>query len=65
MTLFDLVAAAMGRPREDKFKKYAHWGDPPKILRDAEKFVLDAPFPHQRIVEVVQAVFGGSSGNDL
>lgn len=65
VSYIDLVAAAMGRPREDKFKKYTRWGDPQRILRDAAKQIIDAPFPRQRIREAVQAVFGGSSGNDL
>ncbi len=53
----ELVAAAMGRAREDKFKRYIHWGDLEQILTDAGATIAAAPFPRERIVAVLQSVF--------
>jgi Fe-S oxidoreductase len=54
-----LVAEALGIRREDKFKKYSLWGNPERILRDAEAHIAQSPFAKQRIIEVLQAAFGG------
>jgi Fe-S oxidoreductase len=53
----DLVAAALGRPREDKFQRYMRWGDPERILQDAADNIAGAPFPRKRIVEVLRSIF--------
>lgn len=53
----NLVAAAMGIRREDKFKKYALWKDLEKILKHAETHIATSPFKKKRIIEVLQEVF--------
>ncbi len=53
----NLVAEAMGIRREDKFKKYTHWGDLERILRDADDHIAKSPYGSERILEVLQAVF--------
>ncbi len=55
----NLVAEAMGIRREDKFKKYTHWGDLERILRDANDHIAESPYDSERILEVLQAVFMG------
>lgn len=57
VSYIDLVAAAMGRPREDKFKQYTRWGALKKILQDAEAQIAASPFARERIVEVLRSVF--------
>ncbi len=59
VSYIDLVAAAMGRTREDKFKQYTRWGDLESILEDAEAQIAASPFSRARIVEVIRAVFSG------
>jgi Fe-S oxidoreductase len=56
----NLVAEAMGIHREDKFKKYSHWGDLERILKDADVRIAESPFENERITEVLQAVFANS-----
>ncbi len=63
VSYIDLVAAAMGRPRDDKFRPYTRWGDLEKILEDAAANIAASPFPRRRILEVVQEVFGGKPQN--
>ncbi len=58
VSYIDLVAAAMGRPREDKFMQYTRWGDPERILKSAEAQIAASPFSRKRVAEVVQTVFG-------
>ena len=53
----NLVAEAMGIGREDRFKKYTHWGDLERILADVEPFIAESPFARERICEVLQATF--------
>jgi Fe-S oxidoreductase len=53
----NLVAKAMDIHREDKFKKYSHWGDLERILKDAEMNIAGSSFERDRIVEVLQATF--------
>ena len=55
----NLVAEAMGIHREDKFKKYSHWGDLERILKDADDYIAESPFDRERIIEVLQATFLG------
>lgn len=55
----NLVAKAMGIRREDKFKKYSHWGDLERILKDAEINIAESPFGRDRIIEVLQTTFLG------
>ncbi len=52
-----LVAEAMNIRRDDKFKKYAMWGNLERILKDADKHILESPFENKRIDEVLQKVF--------
>lgn len=52
-----LVAEAIGVRRGDKFKTYSHWGNLNRILKDAEKYIIESPFDKDRIVEVLQTVF--------
>ncbi len=60
VSYIDLVAAAMGRPRKDKFMQYTRWSDPDRILKDAETNIAASPFSRERIEEVIQTVFAGS-----
>ena len=53
-----LVAEALGVHREERFRQYAQMGDLDRILREAEVFIQQAPFDRDRMVEVLQAVFG-------
>lgn len=53
----NLIAKAIGIHREDKFKKYALWGDLERILVDAEPNIAQSPFEKKRIIEVLQDVF--------
>ncbi len=57
VSYIDLVAAAMGRPRENKFMPYVRWADPERILADAGARIAASPFSRERIREVIQAVF--------
>ncbi len=59
VSYIDLVAAAMGLAREDKFMQYTRWGDVEKILKDAEDKIAASPFSRERIAEVVRSVFPG------
>ena len=59
VSYIDLVAAALGLAREDKFMQYTRWGDVEKILKDAEKQIAASPFPRERIAEVIRSVFSG------
>ena len=52
-----LVADALGIERQDKFKKYKHWGDLDKILDDAVNFIKESPYAHEKIIEVVEKTF--------
>jgi Fe-S oxidoreductase len=54
-----LVAEAMGIRREDKFKKYSHWGSLERILKDANDHIAESPFDRERIVEVLKSIFLG------
>ncbi len=60
----NLVAAALGIHREEKFTLYASWGDPERILEDAAGHIAASPFPYDRIAEVVQTVFGNGTGDE-
>ena len=53
----NLVAEAMGICQDDTFKRYAQWGNLERILKDADAHIAESPFEHQRIIEVLQAVF--------
>lgn len=53
----NLVAEAIGIKRDDKFKIYPQWGDLDRIIKDADKYILESPFDKERIVEVLHAVF--------
>jgi hypothetical protein len=55
----NLVAEAMGIRREDKFKKYARWGNLERILKDADDHIAESLFERNRIIEVLQATFLG------
>jgi Fe-S oxidoreductase len=59
VSYIDLVAAALGRAREDKFKQYTRWGDLKRILKDAEAQITASPFSRERFVEVIRPVFSG------
>lgn len=52
-----LVAEAMGIYLEDKFNKFAQWGDLNRILQDASGPIGESSFDKDRIVEVFKAVF--------
>lgn len=53
----NLVAEAIGLKREDKFKKYKHWGNIDRILDDVGEHINSLPFEKKRIVEVLNAFF--------
>ena len=53
----NLVAEAMGVRRDDKFKIYSHWVNLDRIIKDANKYIIESPFDKDRIVEVLQTVF--------
>jgi Fe-S oxidoreductase len=52
-----LVAAAMGIQRDDKFRQYALWGNLDQILDDAREKIQNASFGRERIIEALQTVF--------
>ena len=53
-----LVAEALGIGRVDKFKRYARWANLERIMADAAGPLAASPFDRQRVIEVLQAVFG-------
>jgi Fe-S oxidoreductase len=53
-----LIAEAMGIRREDRFKRWAQWADPDRIVEDAAARIARSPFSKRRIVEVLESVFG-------
>ena len=53
----NLVAAAMGIRRDDKFKQYTRWGKLDLILEDADDHIAESPFERERVIEVLQSVF--------
>ena len=53
----NLLAGAMGIHREDRFRKYMAWGDPERILADAEPLIARAFFPRALLEETVRKVF--------
>ena len=55
----NLVAEAMGIKRDEPFKRYAQWGNLERILKDADVYIAESTFKHERIIEVLNAVFTG------
>ena len=55
----NLVAEAIGIRRDDTFKKYTLWGNLDRILKDADERIAKSPFARERVIEVLQTVFGG------
>lgn len=55
----NLLAAAMGIRRQDRFQTYMAWGNAEKIMADAAPFIASSPFSDRLIRETVDAVFCG------
>jgi Fe-S oxidoreductase len=53
----NLVAAALGIRRDEKFQRYMLWRDMDRILGDAHDQIAESPFGKERIVEVLRSVF--------
>jgi heterodisulfide reductase subunit D len=53
----NLVAEALGIPRNDKFMQYTQWGNLDLIVKDAGDPIAESPFDRERIIEVLQEVF--------
>jgi len=43
--------------REDKFNKYAFWGDLDRILEDADEHIQESSFEKEPVMEVLKMVF--------
>jgi heterodisulfide reductase subunit D len=53
----NLVAEAMGIPRNDTFMQYTQWGNLDLIVKDADDHIAESLFENERIIEVLQEVF--------
>ena len=53
----NMLAAAVGIHREDRFRRYAGWQDTDRILADAEPLIETSPFSRSLIEKTVREVF--------
>lgn len=57
-----LIARACGFEREDRYRKWAEWGDLDRIWEDAKDFITASTYPPERIRDVLQATFEPGAG---
>lgn len=53
----NLLAAALGVHREDKFTRYRHWADVDRIRADAAEAIAKSPFPRDVIDRTIRNTF--------